>query len=268
MTAWLTPTQDKALRDGLAALPELGALAATALPGEHLGSEGGARTVPGSRPPLNVAVLDLTRRSLPTAAPVAAAERARTEIAWVGGDGRARPDMGLAAGILTTLEGWTRLAEGEMLDAGRIEPGTLADHPTVDSECAWLLRRILWVLEQQWVVELADDVHRMVRGCRGILHERPEYKPSCPNCHGLLVEEASFWHCPDCGTDHRDDRMSLRTAVALQLPMTVGELVKAFGWSRDTINSWVTRGRLEPANEERPARYHVLDALRLADAGG
>ena len=166
MTPPLTPGREKRLRAGLRDLPELGALAATTLPGERLGGEGGGRSVPGSRPPLNLAALDLTRRTPPCDDPVSESRRAATEIAWVGADGRARPDAGLSAGILTTLESWTRMAEAEMLDAGQIEPDTLAATPTVHSECPWLLRRIVWILDQPWVDELADDVARLVAGLR------------------------------------------------------------------------------------------------------
>ena len=271
MTPPLTPGREKRLRAGLRDLPELGALAATTLPGEHLGGEGGGRSVPGSRPPLNLAALDLTRRTPPCDDPVSESRRAATEIAWVGADGRARPDAGLSAGILTTLESWTRMAEAEMLDAGQIEPDTLAATPTVDSECAWLLRRIVWILEQPWVDEFADDVARLVAGCRAVLRERPTYRPRCPRCPtGVLADAGNgYWSCTECGQTHRDSRMGLREIVAQQQPMTAGELTRAFGWSTKTVESWVQRDRLQPVDPDaKPRRYHVLDALRLADAGG
>ena len=278
MTPPLTPGREKALRTGLRDLPELGALAATTLPGERLGGEGGGRSVPGSRPPLNLAALDLTRRTPPCDDPVSESRRAATEIAWVGADGRARPDAGLSAGILTTLESWTRMAEAEMLDAGQIEPDTLAATPTVDSECAWLLRRIVWLLEQPWVGELADDVARLVAGCRAVLRERPTYRPRCPRCPtGVLADAGNgYWSCTECGQTHRDSRMGLREIVARQEPMTAAQLSAAFAIPAGTVKAWQGRGQLTPALDDdgQPLRrgrdllFHLTDALRLRDRRG
>ena len=272
-TQWLTQQQQRTLAAQLAALPQLGALAVTAIHRERLGGSG-ARSVPGSKPPLNLAAAALaTLRDLPMPADWPVRDGG---LVWVDHRGHVHADDEMPGSLVSVLASWTRLAEAELLEAHEMAvdwrhaaPTPLADQPTVASECAWLARHLVWIVQQQWVVELADDVRRLVRDCRGVLRERPEYRPACPGCHATLVEEASFWHCPDCGTDHRDDRMSLRTAVALQLPMTVGELVKAFGWSTKTIESWVQRGNLQPVDDgARPRRYHVLDVLRLADAGG
>ena len=269
MTDRLTPQRDKRLRDSLATLPELGALAATALPGEKLGGSPGSRTVPGSRPPLTLAAVALTARRHPHADPIAAARRAKTPIVWIDAAGRAHPDDGLALGILDTLAGWTRHAESELLDDGLIEPDTLAPTPTVDTECAWLLRHIVAILERQWVSELADDVDALVRDCRAVLRERPEYRPSCTHCGQQLTEHGGYWECQACGRTMRDARMTYREAIVQQRPMTVAELVKAFGFRLSTVESWVQRGRLAPADPDAsPRRYHAIDALRLADDGG
>lgn len=272
-TQRLTQQQQRTLAAQLADLPQLGALAVTTIQRERLGGSG-ARSVPGSKPPLNLAAAALaTLRDLPMPADWPVRDGG---LVWVDHRGHIHADDEMPGSLVSVLASWTRLAEAELLDAHQVAvdwrhavPTPLADQPTVASECAWLARHLVWIVQQQWAVELADDVRRLVRDCRGVLRERPEYRPACPGCHATLVEEASFWHCPDCGTDHRDDRMSLRTAVALQLPMTVGELVKAFGWSTKTIESWVQRGNLQPVDDKaRPRRYHVLDVLRLADAGG
>ena len=272
-SGWLDTHREKQLRDGLRELPELGALAVAALPGERLGGSG-ARSVPGSKPPLNLAAAALsTLRDLPMPADWPVRDGG---LVWVDHRGHIHADDEMPGSLVSVLASWTRLAEAELLEAHQVAvdwrhaaPTPLADQPTVASECAWLARHLVWIVQQQWVVELADDVRRLVRDCRGVLRERPEYRPACPGCHATLVEEASFWHCPDCGTDHRDDRMSLRQVIAKQQPMTVGELTRAFGWSSKTVESWIRRGNLQPVDDEaRPRRYHVLDALRLADAGG
>lgn len=263
---WLSPARDRALRDGLRDLPELGALAATALPGERLGSEGKARSVPGSRPPVNLAVIDLTRHRKPTHDPTQPL-RAQGPV-WFDSRGRPHADTGLTGGILSTLADWTRLAEGELLDAGQIEPGTLADQPTVDSECAWLLRHVVWITEQQWCTELADDVRQMVADCRQVLRIRPEYQPRClsEGCRAELEQHVGWWECPACKRDYRDERMVL----ALQQPMTAEQIAKSgiADVTASTIRTWRDRGHLAPAVDGPLPRYHVLDVLRLADNKG
>ena len=262
----LTERLEKALRDGLRDLPELAAMAAAALPGERLGGESGGRAVPGSRPPLNVDSLALTGyRDLdhPTTWPIRDGG-----IVWVDGHGRVDADTSLPGSALSVLAAWTRLAEAELLDADPETWTPLTDKPTVASECAWLLRHIVWILDQPWIGELADDVRRLTADARAILRIRPTYRPRCPT--GVLADAGNgYWSCTECGQTHRDDRMSLRQAVALQQPMTVGELAKAFGWPTKTVESWVQRDRLQPVGPDaKPRRSHVRDALRLADAGG
>lgn len=252
---WLTDHREKQLREELRQLPELGALAVAALPGEHLGGEGGARGIPGSRPPLNVAALDLT--VVRTSAVVVGDPIGEADLAYrIGCRKQAMRD---------TLESWCWLAHDEMLDDNQ-QPTTV-DHPSVSEACAWLLRHIVWILDQQWVDELAIDVALMVRECRAILRERPTYRPRCQRqgCGGRLRDEGSVWRCDTCLQAAGDGRLTLRQVVAQQEPMTVSQLVRAFGLSRDAVNGWVRRGRLEPVDDARPARYDVLDALRLAD---
>jgi hypothetical protein len=254
---WLNTHREKQLRDGLRELPELGALAVTTLPGEHLGGEGGARSIPGSRPPLNLAALDLM--AVRTSAVVVGDPIGEADLAYrIGSRKQAMRD---------TLESWCWLAHDEMLDDGQ-RPASV-DQPSVSAACGWLLRHVVWILDQQWVDELALDVALMVRECRAILRERPTYRPRCPKCTGPVHEVGTAWECQACGHLERDERLTLRQVIVQQQPMTVGQLVRAFGWSSKTVESWIQRGNLQPVDDEaRPRRYHVLDALRLADAGG
>jgi hypothetical protein len=87
---------------------------------------------------------------------------------------------GRRQGILPTLAGWVSLAAGEMHDVGawHFEP-TDPDRivwvattcgqihatkpgPTVASEAGWLLRHFDWICGQQWVVDMADELRRIV----------------------------------------------------------------------------------------------------------
>lgn len=197
---------------------------------------------------------------------------------WVDGRGHVLADDELPGSALSVLAAWVRLAEAELLDdytpgRGYSEPTPVAEVPTVSSECAWLLRHVVWILDQQWVVELADDVHRLTEDCRRILRMRPEYRPTCQRtgCGGNLVDEGSgLWRCDNCNHTAGDrSRLGLREVVVAQEPMTVAELVRAFRLSTKTIESWVARGRLQPVEGGvTPRRFHPIDVLRLADAGG
>ncbi len=271
-THWLTDRQRDQLHRHLDDLPELGALAVTCIQRERLG-EPGPRAVPNSKPPLGLDAAALTGlRNLdhPTDWPRGGG------IVWTDARKRVLADDELPGSILSVLASWTRLIDAEMGDARRAahewpwaEPAPLADVPTVSSECGWLARHLLWIGDQQWSPELADDVRRLANDCRRVLRDRPVYHPRCPGCQNLLDDDGGMWSCPSCGSTYRDGRLGLRTSIVKQEPMTVGELVRAFGWSAKTVESWVGRGQLQPADPDaKPRRYHVMDAVRLADANG
>lgn len=253
-TRWISDGRERQLDTDLAALPELLALVEITITGLHRPGDSGGRSTPGSRPPLSVAAVALTDRRTRQTDPDVIGASALDAIA------------GRRDGIAPTIHAWVLLAEGEMLDAD--VPHT--DTPEVQgigADCAWLARHIVWIREQQWVEEFASAVRRMVRDCEQHLHIRPEYRPHCTTtgCRTALDAHQGWWSCPACGRDYRDARMTL----AVQQPMTVAALAQAFpGLSRKTIESWVQREHLRPVSDTRPARYEVIDVMRLADASG
>ena len=275
----MNPHIEERLRRELAALPDLATHAATTLAGEHLGGETKTRTVPGSRPPLQLDVAALTtRRNLdrPDQWPIRDGG-----IIWTGhkhGRTIAYTDDELPGGILAVLAAWTRHAEADMLDAHHAgdwrysQPTPLADQPTITTEVRWLLRHIVWIADQPWADMLAHDIHKLTRDCEQALRVRPVYQPRCTTtgCGGTMRDEgSSIWRCDNCGgTGGEQRRLGLRETVAKQQPMTAAELARAFGWSIKTIESWIHRGNLTPADDSRPRRYHITEALRLADQGG
>lgn len=147
-------------------------------------------------------------------------------------------------GILPTLASWVSLTVGEMHDAeawhtrpadpdqvvwvattaGEIhatKPG-----PTVASEAGWLRRHLDWIVEQQWVTELADEVRQIVTDLDslGISHD-------APNPHACLTAEQ----------------------IADQYPV-----------SRATVYRWWNAGHLIDAgkvNRKRVFVAHEIEAL-------
>ena len=254
-TQWLHPKHERQLQRDLAQLPELLALVATN-PTPLKRSDGGTRTPPSSKPPLSLHAIHLADR------------RHRDTDPDVIGTSHLDRTAGRHDGVEPTIRSWVILAEGEMLDDDQ-EPTPIPEQQCIANDCAWLQRHAVWITEQQWVIELTDVLRRAVRDCEQHLHIRDTYRPSCPQCGGTLNDHGDVWACPDCGHTPSDSRLGLRQVVVKQQPMTVGELARGFGWSTKTVESWVQRGLLQPVDGgSGPRRYHVLDALRLADNGG
>lgn len=147
-------------------------------------------------------------------------------------------------GILPTLGSWVSLASGEMHDAGEwhtppADPDlavwvVAADGtthlskpgPTVASEAGWLHRHLEWILGQQWVIELADEVRQIVLDLEAL---------------GVGIE----------GPDHRATG-------------TVSELAEHLDIPQQTIRDWIRKGWLHPIKADRPAVYvrHEIVSLR------
>lgn len=291
MTDWLTTKQRETLRRRLDELPDLAtlaeAVAVTLLP--RKGVTGG-RSVPGSRPPVNVALVDALdeRQKTPTRDwrnrwlevnhrnPADDPRRVHNEHLQPDEMSRLAVELGDGArrGMLPTLGQWVRLAEGEMRDEGQ-ECTNPAEKPTVTTEAGWLAMHLDWIVQRQWVTELADDVRRMHRGLSGIIGEgRPEYRPHCPGCRARMDDEGAYFTCPDCGQQVRDSAMDLRTSLAREKPMDAYSFAM-FGVTPEAIRKWVERGLLTQATDDNGApilngkrhTFWPIDVLRLADSG-
>lgn len=253
-TTWLHPDAERRLRHDLAELPELLALVAANPNGVRRGGSG-RRSTPGSRPPASVEGLALTDR------------RTRQDDADVIGCADLDRMGGRRDGIEPTIRSWVLLAEGEMLDEG-VAHTDIPAAQRIGDDCAWLARHIVWILEQQWVLELADAVRRMVRDCEQYLHIRPEYRPRCPQegCGGYLRDDGSgLWRCPRY---HPID--VLRLAVERGLDGDgVGELAaiaEKLGIPVKTLHRWRAAGWIEPVDDstKRGRRYRLADVEAVA----
>lgn len=266
---WLSKAQRERLRRNLHEIPDLLALVetqhATLMPRRPAT---GGRLTPGSRPPTDLAVLDLLDNR-----PKLNGRRAYLEP----GDGAAMDGFpeGRREGILRCLGDWVRLADEEMSDEGH-EHVTPSEQPTITTEAGWLAQHLDWLCDQQWVEELEQDVRRIWRDLASVVGEgRPEYRPRCPKCQGRMADEGSYFTCSSCGETVRSDAMDHRTALAKGEPLTAYDFAP-FGVVPSTIRTWVDRGILEPATDSTgaPLRrgkrllFHPMDVLRLVDARG
>ena len=266
----MTKAKAEALRRHLLEIPDLYALVeavhATVMPRRAPSGKTGKRADPPS--PVNLALVDLldTRTKTPAKADVDNPARVHDDsvIPWLRGD-----DDRL--GVLPMLADWVRLADGEMWDAG-YEHDAPAETPTIVTETGWLSRHLDWLVEQQWVTELDDDVHRLWRALsREVGENQAEYRPRC-RCGARMRDEGAYFTCGECGQQVRDGRMDHRTALANEQPMDAQSFA-AFGVSSVRIWKWTERGLLEPSKDDtgQPMKrgkrllYYPLDVLRLAD---
>lgn len=150
-------------------------------------------------------------------------------------------------GILPTLASWVSLAAGEMHDAGAwhttpADPDQIVwvvtpdgdthatkPGPTVTTEAGWLRRHLDWIAGQQWVTELAGEVHDIVTGLDAL---------------GISL----------AGPDHRATG-------------TVRELADDLDIPEQTIRDWIRKEWLLPITTTRPRMYVRHEVLALRTAG-
>jgi len=134
-------------------------------------------------------------------------------------------------GILPTLESWVMSFEADMLDRSVPHTDPILDATsTVTTAAGWLSRHLNWILGQQQVIELADEVRDIVEALDSL---------------GVSLH----------GPDH--------AAVG-----TVNELAESTGISASSIYAWATNGWLTVVSEKRPRTYMRTEVLALYKAYG
>lgn len=210
----------------------------------------------GSRPPMDLAVIDLldTREK-----PDAEVTRTDAEIDRLAGARR--------QGVLPTLASWVRLADGELWDFG-IEHDAPSETPTVASECAFLVHHIDWIAEQQWVDELADDVRRIRGELRSVTRDRDieDLHLACTSCgwHDIQsMGNGTWFRCTGCDQTWTEAELSKHAERARPRPLKA--CAEVHGVSVRTLRRAIERGELKHVAADGSTRlFDPLDVAAVA----
>jgi hypothetical protein len=252
-------------RQHLGELPDLYALLPFfTLPGVGVPEEersGGAGF--GSRPPVNLDVIDLGRKrqKKDTDAVRTEDERARDREQWRweiedtrsghAGVVVAGEPARFREGILPMLFQWTRLIDGEMWDE-EIEHEGPAEDPTISGECGFLLAHFAWITEQPWWLEFYDEIKTMHRLLLDATHQRVEKaRLTCLNdecgwdVFPVETEVGNrYFKCEGCGETW--GALELHRMAERKRPRKLSECAKITGVSVRSLRTEIAEHALRP----------------------
>lgn len=203
---------------------------------------GGGRPMPGSRPPLNVAVIDALR-------PILDPEDWHQTPLW----------------HLVVAQ---RAARDELHAAGvpDAELPTPAEFPTYASEAGWLLATM-----DEWQAMADEFAYRFIeQGVNDCYSElaRLAREPKlvvlrCPLCTDVLRAQAGDWLRCDSGHEYPGAARLLAEA------WPTGYVVAQFKITEDRLRKWHERGKIQPLKEGvKPLYWRPLDVLQALETDG
>jgi len=233
MTTWLDSKAAERLSDDLEAIPALFA----DLPAVKTGIKdpsNGTHTPPASKPPLSmevVVLLDTEKKD--------ADEYQET-------DPRGH-DVLDRYGVVPRIGLWLRMAIEEMTDAGETVP-PIDGWMNLDTLCRSLGQVTSWIITQQWVTELADDLHALRAEIEQALGIAKEFKPRCRNlwCGTLLepMDNGSWYECPGCKRKYVV-AADLKALGGAQY-MTSADVAQLLDVAYTTVRYWKTERFIRP----------------------
>ena len=162
-----------------------------------------------------------------------------------------RWDVADQYGITATLESWVRILWEEMP-----EIPDLTELATVRSECATLVEHWDWIGEQQWAIDLAEDVTRLTATVKAHLGIKPEPEYRCPQCHNpAYLQPGGILACtevPDHDVVVRDLEAQMRRRPALPTK----DICAEFEVEPGTLRVWKHRRKIRPAPANGTNRDH------------
>jgi len=250
MSAWLNSVAVQKLHDDLAEIPTLYADLPAILTGIK-GQSGGVHTPPGSKPPLAVHVVDLLDTRLK------GAQQWRTET-----DPRGR-DVLDRYGVIPRVGLWVRLVGDEADEAGE-HPFDMddADWTNLEALCKALKAATSWLITQQWVTELAQDMAALRSELRSALGIRPEFIPKCRYCRNTTQpqDNGTWFRCPACGADFTWQG-EVAALIAVQ-DATGPQVAAQLGISWERIRQWKARGLVTKVGKDARGRdLFSIDAV-------
>jgi hypothetical protein len=169
-------------------------------------------------------------------------------------------------GVLPTLASWVRLVDSELWDSGR-EHAAPADSPTIESECAFILGHVAWILEQQWADEITDDVTKMLRDCQLITGTGTELiKLTCTKlgCGWPVHEQdgGAWYKCTGCGNAW--GRLELHKMAERKQPKPLAECAKLAGVSEKTLQRYKAQKLIKVQRRQGKTELFDLDEVMKA----
>lgn len=240
------------LADDLDAIPALAAQASV----EPRAGRGSGRTVPGSRPPIDLAGVD----------------PALTAVAVPAG----------TTTVLEVVESWCRLVREERQMAqygpwsaavartGRA--GYAGTTTTLVAATGFLRAHVDWAIRQPWVDDMADEMRACARALRHLDADReptgtvvpcPTVSVEAGDCGcRLRISERDVVRCPRCGREWDTDQL-VRSATADTLPPDVWvdaeAAAVAAGVHPRQLIKWARRGLLDRSQ----GRYRLTQVMGL-----
>jgi len=249
MTAWLDSKAVERLHADLEEIPKLYADLPAILTGVKTGGSG-VHYPPGSKPPLSVQVVSLLDTRLKDAAQ------------WRETD-PCGSDVLDRYGVIPRVGLWVRMIDEEA-DAAGEHMFTLddADWRNLEALCKAIKAATSWIITQQWITELADDMGRIAAELRSTLGIRPEFKPKCRWCaYRCVPQDGGTWFlCPNCGADYTwQGEVSALLAVQ---DMTGPQCADHLGLTWVRIRKWHERGLLPSIGKDAHGRkLFAIDAV-------
>lgn len=212
-------------------------------------------TEPGSRAPLNLAVIHL--------------EDTRYKTGW-----RAHDPGRVASihrfGVLPSLTWWTQYIDQVMGERDVIRP-VQANPATVATECAWLTDVTTFVLAQPWAVTCVRDIGAIHDRLADTVTGKQRWIPKCGTCatngrRSTLEpqDDGSWYKCPHCNREYTPGSMSdLGRRQPPMLGRTIAEQLD-IPWS--TFRNW-DGNLIHPVRRDSKGRklYNLADALRIKE---
>lgn len=201
-----------------AKLPQL----ATAIGSSQTNADSNVRTgVPGSRPPMSVALLDLI-------------------------EGR-------------DIEWWTMLAIDEMVEAD-LEPkaAPTSRTPNIGENCQWLSRNAEWISENNpdFTAEI-KAIHWTYRRASGDL---PGRRVSCFQCGNPAFIDGLWLICREV-EEHARTVKSIENEWRFAAKQTTAQICQRFPVTEDQLYQWRRRNKIHPIKEDGRLWWWPWDVL-------